>query len=339
VSTTVYTDGACVGNPGPGGWAWAAPGVAYASGAQARTTNQRMELSAVLQAVRANAGDLRIISDSKYVVDCFRQGWHEQWERKGWKTAGGKPVANQDLWQPLLEAYHAHDDRIAFDWVKGHSDDPTNDIVDRLATEAARTQTGRAGTWPPTALGEPDRPSADTAPAQHRQLASIPGWRLVALGLRPPALGGYDPANPVAADVRRKLAETLTGLRTVHPDLHLLTGLALGAQQFAAEAAVVADVPYTAVLAHPHPESVWPPPAQHRYLELLAGAAAHVTLSGRQPRSRQEAAIAAGRRDRALIDAAHGALVVWDGNDRDIGENVTALNRRVPDDVWIVQPS
>src|SRR6266545_8349380 len=109
-----------------------------------------MELSAVLEAVRANLGDLRIVSDSKYVVDCFRQRWHEQWERKGWKTSAGKPVANQDLWQPLLTAYHARDGRIEFEWVKGHSDDPTNDIVDRLATQAARTQTGRSGAWPPS---------------------------------------------------------------------------------------------------------------------------------------------------------------------------------------------
>src|SRR6266516_240078 len=112
MSTTVYTDGACIGNPGPGGWAWAAPEIGYASGAQATTTNQRMELSAALEAVRANLGDLRIVSDSKYVVDCFRRGWHEQWERKGWKTSAGKPVANQDLWQPLLAAYHARDCRI-----------------------------------------------------------------------------------------------------------------------------------------------------------------------------------------------------------------------------------
>jgi ribonuclease HI len=336
MSTTIYTDGACVGNPGPGGWAWAAPGIGYASGAQATTTNQRMELSAVVEAVRANLGDLRIVSDSRYVVDCFRLGWHEQWERKGWKTSAGKPVANQDLWRPLLAAYHAHGGQIEFEWVKGHSNDPTNDIVDRLATEAARTQSGRSGAWPPTELGEPDRPHADPT---HRQLAGIPGWRLISLGLRPPPLGGYSPTNPVAADVRRKITEILTGLRTVHPDIQLLTGLALGAQQLAAEAAMLADVPYTAVLAHPHPESVWPPPAQHRYLDLLAGAAGHLTLSGRQPRSRQEAGIAASSRDRALIDVAHGAVVVSDGNDRDLNENITALNRRVPDDIWIIAPS
>ena len=159
MSTTVYTEGACVINPGPGGWAWAAPEIGYASGAHAATTNQRMELSAVLEAVHANPGELRIVSDAKYVLDCFGQAWHEQWQRTRWKTSAGKPVTNPDLWQPLLAAYHTREARIEFEWVKGHSNDPTNDIVDRLATEAARTQTGRAGAWPPTDLDEPDRPA------------------------------------------------------------------------------------------------------------------------------------------------------------------------------------
>jgi hypothetical protein len=176
------------------------------------------------------------------------------------------------------------------------------------------------------------------SPSASNRLASVPGWHLIALGLRPPALGGYDPGNPIAEGVRRRLAETIAGLRSIHPDIHLLTGLALGAQQLAADAAVLADVPYTAVLAHPHPESVWPPPAQRRYLELLADAAAHVTLTGRQPRTKQEAGMAASSRDRALIDAAHGALVVWDGKDRDLDENIAALKRRIPDDVWIIEP-
>ena len=336
MSTTVYTDGACVINPGPGGWAWAAPELGYASGAQAATTNQRMELSAVLEAVHANPGELRIVSDAKYVLDCFGQAWHEQWQRTRWKTSAGKPVTNPDLWQPLLAAYHTREARIEFEWVKGHSNDPTNDIVDRLATEAARTQTGRAGAWPPTDLDEPDRPRADPT---HHQLAHIPGWRLIALGLRPPALGGYNPTNPIAADVRRKITERLTGLRTIHPDVHLLTGLALGAQQLAAEAAILADVPHTAVLAHPHPEAVGPHQPSTATSKLLTGAAGHLTLSDRQPRSKQEAALAASSRDRALIAAAHGALIVSDGKNRDLDENITALNHRLPDNTWIIEPS
>ena len=81
----MYTDGACSGNPGPGGWAWAVPGGAFASGAEARTTNQRMEITAALEAVRARCdGPLEVVSDSTYVVNCFRDRWWEGWMRRGW---------------------------------------------------------------------------------------------------------------------------------------------------------------------------------------------------------------------------------------------------------------
>ena len=93
--TTVYTDGACLGNPGPGGWAWAVPGGRWRSGAAARTTNQRMEISAALDAARALEGPLEVVSDSTYVVNCFRDGWWEGWLARGWVGAsqaeGGQP--------------------------------------------------------------------------------------------------------------------------------------------------------------------------------------------------------------------------------------------------------
>lgn len=133
----VYTDGACSGNPGPGGWAWAvAPaGEPQASGGERRTTNQRMELFAVLDAVRA-LGDrpLHVHSDSTYVVNCFRDGWWVRWRRNGWRNAKKQPVANADLWEPLVDAVEAGD--VVFTWVKGHSGDPMNDLVDRLAVAA-----------------------------------------------------------------------------------------------------------------------------------------------------------------------------------------------------------
>jgi ribonuclease HI len=157
--TIVYTDGACVGNPGPGGWAWAVPGGRYASGAVPRTTNQRMEIQAALQAVTSNDGPLEVVSDSTYVVNCFRDRWWERWLARGWINSQKKPVANRDLWEPLILAYLADQDRIHFRWVKGHSDDPFNDLVDRLAVAAATTQLGRDGDGSPAALGPPDRPS------------------------------------------------------------------------------------------------------------------------------------------------------------------------------------
>lgn len=156
--TTVYTDGACRGNPGPGGWAWAVPGGAWRSGAAAQTTNQRMELAAVLDAVRALPGPLTVVSDSIYVVNCFRARWWQSWERNGWKNAQRKEVANQDLWRPLVAAYKEEPARLTFEWVKGHGTDAMNDLVDRLAVEAAGTQVGGAGETPPARLGPPDAP-------------------------------------------------------------------------------------------------------------------------------------------------------------------------------------
>jgi ribonuclease HI len=339
MATTVYTDGACTPNPGPGGWAWAIPGGAHASGFDPATTNQRMELAAALHAVQSNPGPVRVISDSTYVVNCFRDRWYEGWERRGWKNSKGQPVENQDLWRPLVVAYLQRAGQIRFEWVKGHSDDVMNDLVDRLASEAARTQKARSGPEPPTDLGEPDLPGPMRPQSGDLRVSSISGWRLVVLGLRPPTLGGYDPTNPVATEVRRKLTEIIIGLRSVHPDIQVITGLGLGAEQLAAEAAAAADVPYTAVLAYPDPERVWPAPTQQRYRQLLAGAAADVTLSNRQPKSKQEAGITAAKRDRALLAAAHGAVVIWDGKDRHIGEYAAELERHIPGDVWIIRPN
>ena len=155
--TTVYTDGACLGNPGPGGWAWAVPDGRYASGAAQPTTNQRMEIHAVLEAVRSLDGPLDVASDSTYVVNCFRDRWWEGWLANGWRNSRKKPVANQDLWEPLVDVYRADRGRLRFRWVKGHSEDAMNDLVDRLAFDAARTQEGRAGEGTPPELGSPAR--------------------------------------------------------------------------------------------------------------------------------------------------------------------------------------
>jgi ribonuclease HI len=136
-ATRVWTDGACSGNPGPGGWAWALDQTTYGSGRAGHTTNQRMEIQAALEAVVANDGPLLVVSDSTYVVNCFRDRWWQGWLDRGWTNSARKPVANRDLWEPLVELYLARGE-IAFDWVKGHSGDSMNDLVDRLAVAAAR---------------------------------------------------------------------------------------------------------------------------------------------------------------------------------------------------------
>jgi ribonuclease HI len=116
----VFTDGACLGNPGPGGWAWAEPQGAFAAGPERRTTNQRMEIRAALEAVRAHPGPLTVVSDSTYVVNCFRDRWWEGWLRRGWTNSARKPVANRDLWEPLVELVRSRGD-VTFQWVKGRS--------------------------------------------------------------------------------------------------------------------------------------------------------------------------------------------------------------------------
>jgi ribonuclease HI len=133
----VWTDGACSGNPGPGGWAWATRDGRKGSGGEAPTTNQRMEIRAALEAVRALEGPLVVVSDSTYVVNCFRDGWWKGWISRGWLTSAKKPVVSRDLWEPLITAVNERGD-VSFRWVKGHSGDEMNDLVDALAVEQAQ---------------------------------------------------------------------------------------------------------------------------------------------------------------------------------------------------------
>jgi ribonuclease HI len=146
---TVYTDGACRGNPGPGGWAWAVPGGRFASGADPATTNQRMEIMAALEALRSlttsGAPDIEVVSDSTYVVNCFKDRWWQGWHRKNWKNSQNKPVANRDLWEPLIELALSSEATVRWRWVKGHSGDRWNDRVDELATAAADLGRGQTG--------------------------------------------------------------------------------------------------------------------------------------------------------------------------------------------------
>jgi ribonuclease HI/uncharacterized phage-like protein YoqJ len=351
--TTVYTDGACSGNPGPGGWAWAVPDGPFESGAEPRTTNQRMELAAALQALRTLDGPVVVMSDSTYVVNCFRDRWYEGWKKRGWLNTARKPVANRDLWEPLIELALARGvergaDRggIDFRWVKGHSTDPMNDVVDRLAVEAALTQEGRRGdhTPTPTELGPSDLPGLGrSGPAGGRERdsrrdARLPAGRLLLVtGHRPPELGGYEPDNPVAVDVRRRLAEILAAKRGLASDLIVVTGLQLGAEQLGAEAAAAASVPYVAVLPYPQSDSQWPDAARQRFKDLLRGASAAVQLERTVPANRQRAGGSLARRDGWLSSQVDEAIVVWNGDDANVGKLVRKLQGRLGEEnVWLV---
>ncbi len=135
----IATDGACKGNPGPGGWGAFIQMGGHGkeiSGGEAHTTNNRMELQAAISALNALNKPCRVTlsTDSRYVMDGLTK-WIKGWQRNGWKTADRKPVKNADLWQALLDAAKPH--RIEWVWVKGHAGHPENERADRLASDAA----------------------------------------------------------------------------------------------------------------------------------------------------------------------------------------------------------
>lgn len=138
----LITDGACIGNPGPGGWACV---LRYGEhkkelyGAEKQTTNNRMELMAAIEGLRAlvQPCEVEIVTDSQYVKNGI-SSWIQGWKRKGWMTAGKKPVVNQDLWRALDEQNQRH--RTRWEWTKGHASHADNNRCDELATMAARTQ-------------------------------------------------------------------------------------------------------------------------------------------------------------------------------------------------------
>lgn len=149
-SIEVFTDGACKGNPGPGGWAWAvAPeGHPRGFGGERQSTNQRMEIMAALEALRTLTGAFTVVSDSTYVVNCVNNKWYLNWRRNGWKNSQKQPVANQDLWKPMFELYDPT--RHTFRWVKGHSGNRMNDLVDQLAVAASNGPFEQNALPPPT---------------------------------------------------------------------------------------------------------------------------------------------------------------------------------------------
>ncbi len=135
---TIYTDGACSGNPGPGGWGAVLKyngKVKEISGGEGQTTNNRMELTAAIKALQTLKSDceVELHTDSTYVRDGITK-WIKGWKAKGWKTANKKPVKNQDLWQELEEAISHHN--VAWHWVKGHAGHPDNERADELACAA-----------------------------------------------------------------------------------------------------------------------------------------------------------------------------------------------------------
>ena len=137
----LYTDGACSGNPGPGGWGAI---LVYAgrekelSGGEENTTNNRMELTAVIRGLAAlkEPCSVEIVSDSSYVVNAVEKKWLRSWLKNGWRNSQKKPVPNRDLWEALLREFDRH--RVHFTWIRGHAGHPYNERCDRLAVEQSR---------------------------------------------------------------------------------------------------------------------------------------------------------------------------------------------------------
>ena len=138
----IYTDGACSGNPGPGGWGCVLLYGKYrreASGAEKMTTNNRMEVTAAIEALRLlkRPCTVELYTDSAYLYNAFEKNWLKSWQKNNWKTAAKKDVENRDLWESLLELYNIH--QVRFYKVKGHADNLENNLCDELARNAIKS--------------------------------------------------------------------------------------------------------------------------------------------------------------------------------------------------------
>ena len=140
-TVTLYTDGACSGNPGPGGWGAILEFMGHEkelSGGEENTTNNRMELTAVIEGLKALKEPcvVELYSDSKYVIDALEKGWAWGWKKKGWIKSDKKPALNPDLWEELLQLTQVH--KLTYHWVKGHASNPYNNRCDELAVAESK---------------------------------------------------------------------------------------------------------------------------------------------------------------------------------------------------------
>jgi hypothetical protein len=297
-----------------------------------------MEIRAVLEVCRAVEGPLVVVSDSTYVVNCWRDRWWRGWLAKGWRNSQKKPVANRDLWEPLVEVFRDRPD-FSMEWVKGHGGDPMNDLVDRLAVAASYGRAGSGEGRPPAELlavadsPGPSGPSmgsaAVSAAAGSSGLADsrVPeGWRLVVAGLRREDVGDDRLVG--------RLADVLAAQRELHPDLVVLTGLRQGAEEAGARAAAAAGVPYVAVLPYPDPVAGRPEVAQAAFQRLLDAAVRVVTLEKHKPADVDGRRQSLQRRDGWLRKVADAAVVVTDGEDPDAELALKRYGDAVGDELW-----
>lgn len=313
----------------------------WASGYEAKTTNQRMEVTAAFEAVRRIPEKLEIISDSTYVVKCFTDGWWQGWIKRGWKNAKKEPIANRDLWEPFIELVNKRGD-VTFTWVKGHSGHPMNDAADKLATTATAEGRGRSGMHfgheivASMVADEPGSYRAAARPSDASQAAPAAPV-VVVTGHRPTELGGWDLANPIADSLRRQLSDILRAKKQVDPDLSVVTGLGLGAEMLAAEAALMAAVPYVAVLPFETFDARWPEPTRRRFAELRRSAVREVIIDT-APVGTEAFAKVMRARDQWLSTHGTEAIMIWDRSDKFLARLYDRFDRAFDGAVWVIEP-
>ncbi len=278
----LYTDGACSGNPGPGGWGWVTEDGRSGKGGAEHTTNQRMEVQAVLEGLNEVSGAVNVVSDSTYVVKCFNDRWFEGWKKRGWKNSQKKPVANRDLWEPLIQLYLEREHELSFTWVKGHSGNKFNEIADQLAVEARDAQS--------------EILTGSQAAAIVEQVA-VP-WPIGN------AIWVIGP-NSLGRGHREGLVDAIARLG---PEDIVISGLRRGVELEAAELVLESGQRLGVVLPFADPAAGWPSDDRSRFDTACGQATWLVTLDGDVASPGQ----AVEARNRWLQAASIGAIVVGD---------------------------
>lgn len=354
VGTTVFTDGACSGNPGPGGWAWIEPDGRWAAGFDPDTTNQRMELTAVLRACERFEDPLHIVSDSTYVVNCWRDRWWSGWLKRNWRNSRKDPVANRDLWEQVVPHFRERSS-LRLEWVKGHSGDRWNDLADRLAVGAVqrREDTSGEGDPPEKVLGSPDRNSGGgsnfSAPRDRSSRpADVPGPTSGA-GSRSAQRRSADPrvpvgqlvvvagarsASPDRPGLRGELSRVLAAQSEMFPEVVVLSGLRRGAELLGVAAAKDAGLPYVVVLPYPDPTAGWPEAEIAEFQRCLEGAREAVVLEKKRPADLEGRRKSLARRDGWLRSAADSVVFIADPAEAESEDSLRRWEKALGEDLW-----
>ncbi len=241
-----------------------------------------MEVQAVLEAIRALDGPLEINSDSTYVVNCFKDRWYDGWRRRGWRNSQKKPVANRDLWEPLIEEVEARGDEVTFVWVKGHSGVELNDRADELA------------------VAEVDKIKERMSASKPDETVDVPWDVSKAVWV----VGTTTPDSDQAAHVDRIVAS----LAADDADTLVVSGLRRGVELLGAERAMSLGLSIAVVLPFADPAQKWPDDDRARFDRAVDAAQHVVTLNGRA----SEPGPAVRARNGWLAEAVYAAVVVDD---------------------------